>query len=375
MPFGAHETMEAHEALNEKINLINHFNMYMEQAQNQRLREMIRHHLNSAIQVYEQMVAYTHDYSAGSRQIGYGMPNVQPEHIQYGLNDPSQMSPRMQTRLSDEQIAAAVLLCHKNSAKNSMAAAMECADPNLRQMMINASLICANQAYETFLFMNQHGQYQVPTMQEHTAKTFLHSYQPMQSSGSGMQSGGMHFAGNQTNGMQSGGAYADGTLYGGAQSFGMQNGGMQNGGMQNGGMQSGGMQSGGMQNGSMQSGSMQNGSMLSANAPFGNSQSGGLQSAGMQANGLQSTGMQSGGNQAGSMQPAGAQSGGNQPESMQTGMIPGSASALQANVSQNNAAQEASNSAYGKQQSGGGNAAASDMAGMNIGGGNIHGVQ
>jgi spore coat protein CotF len=37
---------------------------------------------------------------------------------------------------------------------------------------------CANEAYEVFLFMNQQGQYQVPTIQNHTAKTLLHSFQP-----------------------------------------------------------------------------------------------------------------------------------------------------------------------------------------------------
>ena len=30
MPFGAHETMEVHEILNEKINMINHFSWYMQ---------------------------------------------------------------------------------------------------------------------------------------------------------------------------------------------------------------------------------------------------------------------------------------------------------------------------------------------------------
>jgi hypothetical protein len=31
-----------------------------------------------------------------------------------------------------------------------------------------------------FLLMNRMGQYQVPTMNDHTAKAFLHTYQPMQ---------------------------------------------------------------------------------------------------------------------------------------------------------------------------------------------------
>ena len=65
MPFGAHETMEVHEILLEKINLINHFSMYNQMTQNPQLRQMIDRHLQTAMQSYDQLVSYTHDYSAG----------------------------------------------------------------------------------------------------------------------------------------------------------------------------------------------------------------------------------------------------------------------------------------------------------------------
>jgi spore coat protein CotF len=180
MPYGAHETMEVHEVLNEKINLINHFSFYAQQTQNQQLRQMIQHHLQTATQAYDQLVGYTHNYNAATQQQVYGMPDVQPNQIQYGLNNPSPQIPQMQGSLNDQQIMMAMLTCHKNSAKNHMAGALECADPNVRQMLVSGAIACANQAYEVFLLMNEQGAYQVPTMQDHTAKTYLHSYQPMQ---------------------------------------------------------------------------------------------------------------------------------------------------------------------------------------------------
>ena len=180
MPFGAHETMEVHEILNEKMNLINHFTFYAQQCQNAELRRMIENHLQTAIQSYDQLVAYTHDYNAAAnRQQPYGAPQVRPQQVQYGLHQPMPQSPT-QGQFTDQEIAAAVLCWHKNSAKNQMAGSLECADPNVRQMLINGAVTCANQAYEVFLFMNRQGAYQVPTMQDHTAKTFLHSYQPSQ---------------------------------------------------------------------------------------------------------------------------------------------------------------------------------------------------
>lgn len=179
MPFGAHETLEVHEILNEKINFLNHFQWYAQQVQNGQVRQLIERHIQTAVQSYDQLVAYTHDYNAANqRQQAYSQPNVQPQNIQYGLNNPPQQAPQAQGRFNDQQILSAVLSCHKNSARNHLHAALETADPNIRQILINGAVTCANQAYETFLLLNQQGQYQVPTLNDHTAKTFLHSYQP-----------------------------------------------------------------------------------------------------------------------------------------------------------------------------------------------------
>lgn len=181
MPFGAHETMEAHEMLNEKINSINHFSFYIQSCQNQALRSMINRHMQIAIQGYDQLVSYTHDYNAANQhRQAMGMMNVQQGRIAYGLNNPPTMAPQPSGALSDPMIAMAVLLLHKNSAKNHMAASLECADSNVRQMLLDGAVTCSNLAYETFLFMNQSGIYQVPTLNDHTAKTFLHSYEPIQ---------------------------------------------------------------------------------------------------------------------------------------------------------------------------------------------------
>jgi spore coat protein CotF len=181
VPFGAHETMEVHEMLNEKINSINHFSFYLQSCQNQVLRTMIDRHLHMAIQGYDQLVHYTHDYNAANQQRQpMGMMNVQPGRIAYGLNNPPTMAPQLSGALPDPMIAMAVLLLHKNSAKNHMSASLECADPNVRQMLLEGAMTCSNLAYETFLFMNQNGMYQVPTMNDHTAKTYLHSYEPNQ---------------------------------------------------------------------------------------------------------------------------------------------------------------------------------------------------
>jgi len=181
MPFGAHETMEVHEILNEKINMINHFAMYLHSCQDPQLRSMIDRHMQTAIRSYDELVAYTHDYSAAYQKVqAYNMPQTSPQNLAYGLNNPGRVAPNTQGRLNDAQIAFAVLCAHKNSAKNHMSASLEAADPNVREMLMNGAVTCSNQAYEVFLLLNERGLYQVPKMDDHTAKTYLHAYQPMQ---------------------------------------------------------------------------------------------------------------------------------------------------------------------------------------------------
>ncbi|SEN64362.1 Spore coat protein CotF [Mesobacillus persicus] len=180
MPFGAHETMEVHEILAEKINMISHFNIYAMQTKNPELKDMIMRHQQEEMKTYDAIVAYTHDYNQFSPiPPNTSVMNVKPDQIQYGLNNPSMLAPETNAVMNDYEVASAMLIAHKNAATNGVKATLEIADPNLRQMLMNGAVNCMNQAYEVFLFMNQQGLYQIPQIKDHTAKTYLHSYQPV----------------------------------------------------------------------------------------------------------------------------------------------------------------------------------------------------
>ncbi|PLS17982.1 coat F domain protein [Bacillus sp. M6-12] len=179
MPFGAHEAMEVHEILMEKINMITHFNIYANETNNPQLLDIIIRHQQEEIRSYNEFVAYTHDYKTFVPiPPNTEVRGISPQQIQYGMNTQAEFTPQYGTVNSDREITTAMLLCHKNAARNGMWAALECADPNLRKMLINSATNCANQAYEVFLFMNEQGLYPVPTLNDNTAKTLLHRYQP-----------------------------------------------------------------------------------------------------------------------------------------------------------------------------------------------------
>ena len=184
MKFGAHEVLEVSEILSEKMNMINHMALYEQEAQDEQLRAMIRRHMDTAIRSYDVMVAYTHDYSARQGiQPPYPQPNAQLEQLKYGLRHPQSVAPQRTGRFNDDMISAALLALHKSSAACHIQRGLEVTDPSLRQMFANGAVTCFNQAYEVFLWMNQRGVYQVPTMQDHTAKTMLHAYQPLNNPG------------------------------------------------------------------------------------------------------------------------------------------------------------------------------------------------
>ena len=96
----------------------------------------------------------------------------------YGLKNPAPQSPNASmNQLDDRDVSSSMLSCHKTSAAKKMMAALECANPQLRRMMQQGAINCAEQAYEVWQFMNQKGYYQVPTMKEETTNTVLNSYQ------------------------------------------------------------------------------------------------------------------------------------------------------------------------------------------------------
>lgn len=206
---GAHETMELHEVLTSAINGINHFQLYHAIAKDQQLLQMIDRQLQFMTNEYNQMVQMLHQ-QGNSHAVPYR--SAMNETPVYGLDNPAAQSPNLtMNQWDDRDIASSMLDCHKHSASKKMLATLECADPQLRRMMQQGAVNCAEQAYEVWQFMNHMGYYQVPTMKEETTNTVLDSYQPslhsMQPNAmhtSAMHSSGIHMGGNgiPTSGMQ-----------------------------------------------------------------------------------------------------------------------------------------------------------------------------
>ncbi len=180
---GAHEVLEIHEVLTDTIDGINQFQLYRPYVKDQQLAAILDNQLQFMEREYNEMLSVLQNKGQGhlfSYRTAWqsSAQNAQPN---YGLRNPAPEAPNASmNELDDRDIASGMLGCSKASATLRMQAALECADPQIRQMMIQGATSCAEQAYETFQYMNQKGYYQVPTLQANTTSTMMNQYQPTQ---------------------------------------------------------------------------------------------------------------------------------------------------------------------------------------------------
>lgn len=184
---GAHEAMEVHEVLTDTIDGINQFQLYQPHCQDQELKNILQNQIQFMINEYNTMVN-TVSHKTGGSPATYPAPkNFSPT---YGLQgSPSGETPNASmNQMNDKDVASGMLGCTKSSATMRMFAALECADPDLRNMMVQGAKNCADQAYEVWSYMNKMGYYQVPTMPLNTTQQVVGHYKPMNN---GMQQSNM----------------------------------------------------------------------------------------------------------------------------------------------------------------------------------------
>jgi spore coat protein CotF len=173
---GAHETMEMHEVLSETINCINTFQLFQNHVTDAGLKQILNRQLDFLANEYNNMVNTLHTQGRSQAVPYRAQKTAAPK---YGLRQPAPAAPNVSvTQFDDRDVASCMLSSAKCSAAMRMHAALECSDPQLRSMLLQAAQNSAEMAYEIWSFMNQKGYYQVPTMMENTTQTMLNVYQP-----------------------------------------------------------------------------------------------------------------------------------------------------------------------------------------------------
>jgi len=173
---GAHEVMELHEVLSDTITGINTVQLYNEHCKDPQLKSIVTKQLDFMTSEYNNMIS-TINQAGFQEAVPYrANTNFSPT---YGLRSPSPTTPNPSAKQVDDQdVASALMGIHKTGASKRMMASLECANPELRRMLIQGAINCADQAYDVWQYMNSRGYYQVPTMQQNTTNTMMNMYQP-----------------------------------------------------------------------------------------------------------------------------------------------------------------------------------------------------
>ncbi len=176
MRYGAHEFLATQETLSAECTNIELYGVLINMCQDAHLRDILSNQQRRMVQCYQQgvNVLISHGYQPSVPHTP--QTNVY-EQLQIGLHNPQFQPPNPQTtRLSDQAIASVALNVHKLGALTCMNAALESANPALRQFHATSANTCQEMAYELFQFSNYKGYYQVPQLANHTMNSMLQAY-------------------------------------------------------------------------------------------------------------------------------------------------------------------------------------------------------
>ncbi|MEJ8547571.1 spore coat protein [Brevibacillus borstelensis] len=182
--YGAHEVMELHEVLNEAVNAINTAQLYAPYVRDPELAGLLGHQLQFMQNEYNSMVHTVHGLGVGEG-LSYRPVSSIVGQAATGAMPPGQL-PQAQSQqpnahpgqMDDRDVSSAMLGLHKAGAKCKMAASLEAAHPQLRNMLLQSAVNCANQAYEVWGYMQRKGYYPFLAMQDSASAQLLRGYQP-----------------------------------------------------------------------------------------------------------------------------------------------------------------------------------------------------
>ena len=179
--YGAHEVIELHEVLNSAVDALNTVQLYAPYASDPELVQIVRHQMSFMQQEYNAMIHTVRGLGAGEivpyrpgSQLFAGVnPMLRPDQS-------AQMHPQVSPmQIDDRDVASALLGMHKAGAKMKMAAALEAAHPQIRDMLLNGAVNCSHQAYEVWGYMQRRGYYPLAVMPADENAQLLRSYEPV----------------------------------------------------------------------------------------------------------------------------------------------------------------------------------------------------
>ncbi|WP_161568279.1 spore coat protein [Anaerobacillus alkaliphilus] len=178
MNFAAHELLETSEALRTKAAEIEQHGVFVNQCNDQTLKNILTKHQHQMMNLYQQGINMM---TGKGVEVTHQAPNFNAHQITMGIQNQTTMSaPSANTQsLSDQTIATLALCTHKSGSMMGMQWANECVDPQLRMYHVNCANMCQEMSYEIWTWMNHNGYYQPPTFSQTQVSQMTGMFQPV----------------------------------------------------------------------------------------------------------------------------------------------------------------------------------------------------
>jgi spore coat protein CotF len=176
MQLAAHEAQELNELLMSCTNSIQCMALFINQARDPELQNMIQRHYAVHVQDYNMKVEYARQAFSQDHL------NVPPINTNLGIPTGIAQYPPIQpevklAQLDDRSIATSYLLTLKRAGREYAWAAFETTSPQLRGFLEDAFRMCSHQAFEVWNYMAKKGWYPVPMAQPQDLQTLGQIYQ------------------------------------------------------------------------------------------------------------------------------------------------------------------------------------------------------
>lgn len=174
---GAHEAHELSELLMNCTNSIQSMGLFLEQAQDQELKNMIASHFAVHVQDYNMKVEYV-SKSMSRDQLNVPSLNLNPMMPEGTHVQPIQPQVKL-TKLDDRSIATSYLLTLKRAGREYAWAAFETSTPQLRSFLEDAFRMCSHQSFEVWQYMARKGWYPVAQAPSSTMNLLQQTFHPV----------------------------------------------------------------------------------------------------------------------------------------------------------------------------------------------------
>ncbi|WJV19785.1 spore coat protein [Rossellomorea marisflavi] len=175
---GGHELFDAHEVIAGIISMLDQYQMYEPHIQDPALKDILHRQSSFVTTLYNTIVE---SFSTGSKpQVPTQVYEMTQEHqTVYGIKAGAPKKPNASVQdLSDNGLSAYMLGQTKSLASLLAMTALEMTNPVLRRVVADSVPNFIEMSYETFLYQNKHGYYQVPQLQAQDMALMIQSYAP-----------------------------------------------------------------------------------------------------------------------------------------------------------------------------------------------------